>query len=167
MVRRSHESACIIRAGIGVSFGARRPHRWVFPVSSDVEAEICLRGGEVTAEHIRTLRSHLAILERTLGMPTAPAEQDLRVVDPVTPGDLAQLAPSSDPVFGGLVMRVCQCASTLVRGYFLVPHRGGAREAWQKFKQSELERVGRIRWPEGEWGFRTPGTGKRAGLWSE
>lgn len=150
-----------------MSLSAPRLHRWVFPVSPTVEAEVSLHGGELTAEHIRVLRSHLAILERTLAMPAASGEQDLRVVDPVTPGDLAQLAPSSDPVFGGMVMRVCQCASNLVRGYFLVPHRGGAREAWQKFKQSELSRVGRVRWPEAEWGFRTAGTGKRAKLWSE
>lgn len=150
-----------------MSTAPQHQHRWLFPVGPDTTVEISVRGGQLSPEHIHTLRSHLAILERTLALPAATVEQDQRVLDPVVVGDLVQIAPSSDPVFGGLMMRVCQCISNAVRGYLLVPHRGGGRDGWQKFKQSEIARVGRVRWPEAEWGFRTPGTGKRAGMWSD
>jgi len=130
-------------------------------------AEITLRGAQLTAEHIRTLRAHLAILERTLSSPPPGGEPDQRLIDPATPGDLVQIAPAADPVFGGLVVRVTQTTTSGVRGYVLVPHRGGSREAWQQFKQAEIERCGRIRWPEAEWGFRNNGQGRRGSMWSE
>lgn len=143
-----------------------RPHRWVFPVAPGVDAEISISAGHLTAEHIRTLRAHLALLERTLSSPAPGGEVDQRLIDPATPGDLVQIAPSADPVFGGPVARVTQTTPSGVRGYLLVPHRGGAREAWQSFKQAVIERVGRVKWPEAEWGFRS-GNGRRGSMWSE
>lgn len=143
-----------------------RPHRWVFPVAPGIDAEISVSAGQLTAEHIRTLRSHLALLERTLSFPASEGEPDQRLIDPATPGDLVQIAPATDPVFGGLVARVTQTTPTTVRGYLLVPHRGGNREAWQSFNRSEVDRVGRVRWPEAEWGFRT-GKTRRGSMWSE
>lgn len=143
-----------------------RPHRWIFPVSPGVDAEVLLPDCVLTAEHIRTLRAHLAVLERTLESRPPGGEPDLRLVDPATPGDLVQIAPSADPVFGGLVARVTQTTPSGVRGYLLVPHRGGAREAWQTFKQAVIERVGRVKWPEAEWGFRS-GNERRGPTWSD
>lgn len=148
--------------------GSPAPARaWVFPVADSVTAEVILRGGQFSLAQIRTLIEHLRVLEHTLLSPAAPAAIELEHVELATEGDLVQLRSTADPVFGGLVLRVTQSRTLGVRGYLLVPHRGGCRDAWQRLKHCEYERVGRVRWPEAEWGFRTAGTGPRARLWSD
>lgn len=140
---------------------------WCFPVDQRTTAEVILRGGRFSLEHIRVLIQHLAVLERTLVSPAAPPAVEPEQIELATEGDLVQLRSTADPVFGGLMLRVTQSRTLGVRGYLLVPHRGGCRDAWHRLKHCEYERVGRVRWPEAEWGFRTAGTGPRARLWSD
>jgi hypothetical protein len=149
-----------------VNQGMFRPHRWVFTLAPGKDVEVAFTGANVTAEHVRALRAHLELLERTISSPAPGGEPDQRLVDPATPGDLVQIAPATDPVYGGLVARVTQETSTGIRAYLLVPHRGGTRETWQSFNRSEVERVGRVKWPEAEWGFRS-GNGRRGSMWSD
>lgn len=146
------------------------PHRrqhYCFPVDANVCADLTFTGGRVRPSHVRALRAYLATLERTLtehGDLAAPAPEP---VEPAAPGDLVQIRPTADPVFGGLMLRVTQTRDFGLAGYLLIPHRGGNREAWQRLKHCEYERVGRVEWPEAEWGFRSADRERRARMWSE
>jgi len=71
------------------------------------------------------------------------------------PGTVAQLKPDADPVLGGMLVRLTQIDRYGVRGYLLVPHRGGCREAWWRGAPSDIWRLGRLLAPEPSWAFRT------------
>lgn len=86
-------------------------------------------------------------LERALQLLAAmakPAELETTV----QPGDIAQIYPTSDPDFGGLCVRITRASPYEVRGYLLMPHRGGCQEAWYRFHQRDLLRIGRAAFPD-------------------
>lgn len=138
---------------------------WCIPLGDELTAAIRISGGKLTPEHVRTLRAHLAILERALAHETAHGEIETASVDPVMPGDLVQIRPSADPVLGGLVMRVTKAIGKEVKGYLLVPHRGGHAEMWQTYSQGEVVRIGRVKWSEAEWGFSEDAKRQRRRMW--
>lgn len=78
--------------------------------------------------------------------------------DELTPGDLVQLKPAADRVYGGMIMRVTRVLANRVDGYLLRPHRCGVRIAWHHRTPPEVTRLGRVVYPEADWGFR--------GFWS-
>jgi len=141
--------------------------RAVIPLSPELTARLTISGGKLTPEHVRTLRAHLAILERALAHETAHGEIETESIDPVVAGDIVQIRPSADPVLGGLMMRVTRAADKQVKGYLLVPHRGGHAAMWQTFNQGEVRRIGRVKWPEAEWGFDDGVTKERRRMWFE
>lgn len=73
--------------------------------------------------------------------------------DTLQPGDLAQIKPAADKVFGGMVIRVTRVLPGKVEGYLLRPHRCGVKIGWHHHTAPELDRVGRIVHPEAKWGF--------------
>lgn len=97
--------------------------------------------------HIRELQRQISQLEE--------------VVNPDGQGhvqaDVVQLKPSADPVFGGLLMRVKKRTPYEIRGYLLIPRRGGSMETWTRVKPHEATPIGQIIWPEAAWGFRMHG----------
>lgn len=94
-------------------------------------------------QHAQRLAAHLA-----------PAADP--AAEPLHTGDIAQLRLDADPCWGGMLIRICQTGWRL-RGYLLVPHRGGCRDAWCSLKACELVRIGALPYPEAAWGFRHPG----------
>ena len=141
--------------------------RWLVPLGADVTAEIKFHGGDVTPETLRTLRAHLAIAERALTGAAAAAAIEPENLEPVAAGDLVQIRPSADPVFGGLIFRVMKTAAHILRGYVLVPYRGGHAETWQTWKPSDVEKVGRVLRPEAEWGYSQQAAKQRRRMWIE
>lgn len=127
---------------------------WCFPVDGKCTATVTIDGGAFTLAHIQTLRAHLEVLERNLCSPDETGTPAPESIEPAQPGDLVQLRPAADPTFGGLMLRVTQTHTIGIRGYLLVPHRGGCRDAWLRWKHNDYGRVGRVRWPEARWGFR-------------
>ena len=75
-------------------------------------------------------------------------EKDIR------PGDLVQIRPEADPIMGGMVVRVTKATPDAIRGYMLRPHRGGSQQAWSTLHYSDVQKAGRLFWPEAEWGMR-------------
>lgn len=138
---------------------------WVIPLGDELTAAIKISGGKLTPEHVRTLRAHLAILERSLAHDTAHGEIETETIDPVMVGDLVQIRPSADPVLGGLMMRITKANGKEVKGYILVPHRGGHAEMWQTYTQAEVVRIGRVKWSEAEWGFSPEARSQRRKMW--
>jgi hypothetical protein len=69
-------------------------------------------------------------------------------------GDVAQIRPFADAAFGGMLYQVCQVTPYELRGFLLRPHRGGCREAWLRLKHCQLERIGRVFWPDPEFARR-------------
>lgn len=135
------------------------------PLSADVTADLRIRGGKLTPEHVRTLRAHLAILERALSHEAEHGELETEKLDPVVTGGIVQIRPSADPILGGLMMRVTKSRGNEVKGYLLVPHRGGHAEMWQTYTQAEVVRIGRVKWGEAEWGFSDDAKRQRRRMW--
>jgi hypothetical protein len=73
---------------------------------------------------------------------------------PIEPGDLVQIKPAADKIFGGMIMRVTRVRPDRIEGYLLRPHRSGWREAWHHHTAPELVHIGRVIHAEPEWGFR-------------
>jgi hypothetical protein len=123
------------------------PFYWVFSLSNrkPVQAEIRIHGDATLAE-VRELRRCVNFIEETFG--SAPTDQ----LEAIQPGDIVQLKPSADRVFGGLLLRVKKVDP--IRGYLLIPRRGGSLETWTRCKACEVDRIGGLRWPEAAWGFR-------------
>lgn len=93
---------------------------------------------------IAQLRNLLTLLEAAI----PPAEgEELR------PGDVVQLRRDTDPVFGGMMLRVTKVTKWRVEGYLLSPHRCGSKEAWHKYTPGQVTRIGRLLYQEAEWGF--------------
>jgi len=59
-------------------------------------------------------------------------------------GDVAQIRPQADPLFGGMLFATTQVHGDRIRGYLLRPHRGGCHEAWLTLKPTDLQRIGRM-----------------------
>ena len=127
-------------------------HRWSFPLSgAGVSAEIRIRGWDPTFQEIQMLARFAGLIARTWPEEAAlPTAEDL---DPLNIGDIVQLRPSADPVFGVMLIRL-SAGHPVLRGYFLTPHSGGNRMAWSRLKSCEVGRIGTLRWKEAEWGFR-------------
>ena len=94
--------------------------------------------------HICALRTQLHQLEQEL----FPDGQDQ------DGADVVQLKPNADPAFGGLLMRVKKRTPYELRGYLLLPRRGGSMETWTRVKHDEVTPVGHLAWPEAQYGFR-------------
>lgn len=75
----------------------------------------------------------------------------------IQPGDIVQIHPSADSVFGGLCMRITRKRGVNLEGYLLRPHRSGCKEAWYSFTEGELTFIGSLSHPEPKWGFRGQG----------
>jgi len=106
---------------------------------------------------ISSLKSHI---ETLIGLfPGAP---------PVgfEPGELVQLKPTADDVLGGTLLRVEQSDRTTLRGYLLCAHRGGGREAWWRAHQCDVDKVGRLKWPESEFSLRPFNGARVKNLWT-
>jgi len=93
--------------------------------------------------HLRELQHHLILLEQEINGSTGPIEQ----------AQVVQLKPSADPAYGGLLMRVTQRTPYEIRGYLLLPRRGGSRETWTRLAPHDVTPIGRIVYPEAEYGF--------------
>lgn len=141
--------------------------RAVVPLGPNLTAELKISGGQPTPEHLRVLRAHLAILERALAHDAAEGELETEAIDPVVAGDIVQIRPSADPVLGGLMLRVTKCIDHQIKGYLLVPYRGGHAEMWHTFHQGEVRRIGRVKWQEAEWGFGKDAKSERRKMWIE
>lgn len=130
-------------------------HHWAFPLSGvkRIMAEVYIRGPSPGLAEIRTLQRFLELIARAWPeTPSFSKEPQCEDLDPINVGDVVQLRPSADEVFGGLLLRVRKLNP--IRGYLLLPRRGGALEAWTKVKPCEVGRIGALRWPEAEWGFK-------------
>jgi len=99
------------------------------------------------AELFNLIRAHLDILE-------ASSQPDPAAI---APGDIVQLKPGADPTYGGTLLRVTRATASHIEGYFLLPHRGGQREAWRRFPPSSLSTIGALIHPESAWAFRPYG----------
>ncbi len=95
-------------------------------------------------ELFHLIRSHLDILEAC----------DRSGPGAIAAGDVVQLKPDADPVFGGMLLRVTRTNAHRIEGYLLTPHRGGCRDAWYRFPPSCVSQIGRLLYPEAAWGFR-------------
>ncbi len=127
-------------------------HRWTFPLSArkPITADVRIHGSHVGVPEIRALQRYINLIEATYGEGTpGPQPEDLETI---APGDIVQLKPSADPTFGGLLLRVRKVEP--IRGYLLIPRRGGSLETWMRVKPCEIGKIGALRWPEAEWGFR-------------
>ena len=98
----------------------------------------------LTPEEARVLRSLLARAEI---LPDCPPP-------PIAVGDVVQIQPLADRAFGGMLLQVCQTLDYELRGFLLRPHRGGCRQAWLRLKPPEVERIGRVCWPDPEFARR-------------
>ena len=113
-------------------------------------ADIRIHGSHVGLPEVRALQRYLNLVESTFG--DGEPGQRPEDLETITPGDIVQLKPSADATFGGLLMRVKKLDP--IRGYLLVPRRGGSLESWTRVKPCEVGKVGALRWPEAAWGFR-------------
>lgn len=93
---------------------------------------------------LHQLHLNLEALEQSLSV--APAE--------LAAGDLVQLRPGSDRTWSGMLLRVTQVSTYELRGYLLVPHRGGCRDAWIRIPPPTVARVGRLIYAEPAWSLR-------------
>ena len=84
----------------------------------------------LTPEELSTLQ---AIIAREQARPDPAA---------IDAGDIVQIRPSADRVFGGMLVSVMKADAFTLRGYLLRPHRGACREAWLKLNPCEVLRVG-------------------------
>ena len=118
---------------------------WRVPLSDGIFAEIHVRG-RFGLHEARALRRSAEAVEAAYrnGEPGDELEATSEIV---------QLKPAADAVFGGLLLRVKKRTATTVKGHFLVPHRGGCREAWWSGSPLEIDPIGELKWPECEWGF--------------
>lgn len=126
---------------------------WVFPLSiaRGITAHLAIEGGPLSLSDIDALIDFLHVIRRA--WPERPAAPPLEPgTAPVAIGDVVQLKPSADRAWGGLLLRVKQLDP--VRGYLLIPHRGGCREAWVRLKACEFSRIGALQYEEAAWGFR-------------
>jgi hypothetical protein len=94
--------------------------------------------------HLQEIQHHLNALEHEIRGVTQAIERP----------HLVQLKPSADPAYGGLLLRVTQRSAFEVRGYLLLPRRGGSRETWLRCAPHDVTPIGRMVYPEAEYGFR-------------
>jgi hypothetical protein len=98
------------------------------------------------------LSRQLAIVRRELDalddLIKSPHPGELR------PGDVVQIRPGADAVFGGLLLMVQRIGPAKIEGYLLRPHRGGCREAWTRATPPEVEYVGTPLSAVSPWGLR-------------
>jgi len=145
-----------------ISASASGAHRWTVPMSAKgITAEILI-SGPVELEQIQDLKRFVLALEAVYsrGNPGPQPEE----TEAIAAGDIVQIRPSADPTFGGLVFRVGRL-DDYVHGYLLVPHRGGCKEAWLRYKPCEVGKLGTLRWPEAEWGLSREEAAERRKLW--
>lgn len=90
-----------------------------------------------------------ALLARESTSQAEPAE-----FTDLAPSDIAQIRPLSDAAFGGMLVQIAHAEPYDLRGFLLRPHRGGCREAQLRLKHCQLERVGRVYWPDPEFARR-------------
>jgi hypothetical protein len=69
-------------------------------------------------------------------------------------GDVAQIRPFADEAFGGMLVQIARVEPHELRGFLLRPHRGGCRDAQLRLKHCQLERIGRVCWPDPEFARR-------------
>ena len=140
---------------------------WAFPLSPrrDVHAEIVIHGAaSIGRAEFRALREYIDVLAR-IERPESQCQLAREHLEVITPCDLVQLRPSADPRFGGLIMRATKVNDVGVYGYLLVPWRSGSRCTWRCLQPAQLARVGRVRWPEAEWGFTPQDAAARRQMW--
>ena len=125
-------------------------HSWRLPLSSRSQAELRICGGPLAPADFDTLKKYVNLIEETMidGSGTQSVETP-------SAAEIVQLKTSADPVFGGLLLRVKQRLRDSVRGYLLVAHRGGCREAWHTAKTCEINSIGQLTWPEADFNFRS------------
>jgi len=61
-------------------------------------------------------------------------------------GDIAQVNPDKDAVFGSCFMLITEVRSWGVIGYVSIPSPHGAGQAFLRKKYEDIERVGRASW---------------------
>lgn len=99
---------------------------------------------EALRAHLLALRHDLLLIEQELQLHGQESDEI----------DIVQLKPSADPAFGGLLMRVKKRTPFELRGYLLLPRRGGGVDTWTRVKPGEVTPVGKLIWPEAKHGFR-------------
>ena len=143
------------------------PLTWAFPLSRkrNVRAEIVIHGAATIGRaEFRALREYIDVLAR-VDRPESRYELAREDLDTITPCDVVQLRPSAAPRFGGLMMRVTKVNDAGVYGYLLVPWRSGGMVTWRCLQPAQLARIGRVKWPEAEWGFTPAEAAARRQLW--
>lgn len=65
----------------------------------------------------------------------------------IKPGDVVQIDPAHDEVFGGLFMTVTEASPWGVQGYIAVPGKGVSL-AYYRCPYEAIEAVGRAAWAE-------------------
>ena len=120
------------------------------PLSPYSEAEIRICGGPPRAADFERLRRYVDLMDDafTNGIPVPPVTMATEMR-----AEIVQLKSTADPIFGGLLLRVKKRLPDAVRGYLMVAHRGGCREAWWTAKHCQIEPIGRLKSPEAEFGF--------------
>lgn len=91
-------------------------------------------------ELIRTIEHQLALLSRALDQPDSGA---------IAPGDLVQIAPDADPIYGRYCLHVAGVSYGRARGPVLTTHRG----KWLNVPLEDCARIGPRIWPEPHFGF--------------
>lgn len=125
-------------------------HSWKLPLSDRSEAELRICGGPLAPADFHTLRKYVDLIEDAVTNDQVPALDEIPQADSRL---IVQLKSTADPVFGGLLLRVKEWLPDAVRGYLLVAHRGGCRQAWWTAKHCQIEPIGRLKSPEAEFGF--------------
>jgi len=67
--------------------------------------------------------------------------------DAIAPGDVVQLRPGASRTWETSLLLVGS-VDHRIRGTILQHHRGGCREAWATFSPAEVDRVGRLTFPQ-------------------
>lgn len=86
------------------------------------------------------------LLRRLLAREAAPAGHTAPAA--IRAGAVIQIRPEADAHFGGMLAVITQADRYHLRGYPLRPHRGGCREAWLRWKPTDLVRIGQTYWPQ-------------------
>lgn len=117
---------------------------------------------------VKAVESLLSVMSAGKGSPVRPLEINaVNAEESLIPGDLVQLLPSTDHVFGGMLFRVCKSSAYGVKGFLLVPHRGGCREAWHSYTPGQVRKIGHLHWPESEFGFTKADEAMRRRMWTD
>jgi len=89
---------------------------------------------------LASIQHQITLLARAIQQPDSGA---------IAPGDLVQIAPDADDVYGRYFLHVAGVSYDRARGPLLTTHRG----QWLSVSLGNCARIGRHPWPEPQHGF--------------